>query len=216
MTEPTLEQGTTKRIAIYFSDPAFTKLEQLMGTNGKPSPTINQLLVNLDKFLSTTDFSPIYPSTRIAIPLALETIPAGFPSPAQDYVEELCDMNQILVPNAEASFLSRIRTLSMLGAGLDMDDLIIIDRSVEAKHNDIIVAVINSKDLTIKRLMQTAKMSKQEIQEILDNEPKLETLPSVWLKAENPEYDHIFPKPEETIAVWGVVRWNLKKLYQQK
>ena len=100
----------------------------------------------------------------------------------------------------------------MVNAGLEYGDVVIVDRSKEAKHCSIVVALIDNKDLTIKRLMITAKMSKSEIVEYFGENYKPEDLPEAWLKAESPDYDSIYLKDGQTFEVLAVVTWNLKNL----
>ena len=101
----------------------------------------------------------------------------------------------------------------MLDAGLEINDPIIIDRSIEAKHYDIVVALIDDNASTIKRLMITNKMSKSGITEIFGDEDY--PLPELWLKAENSNYNHIIPDDSQTISIWGVVTFNLKRIYHR-
>ncbi|WP_023269648.1 LexA family protein, partial [Acinetobacter gyllenbergii] len=90
----------------------------------------------------------IHPSMRMAITVSIEKISAGFPSPTQDYI----DMNQHLIGNEYATFIVKVGSLSMKNAGIDIDDELIVDRSLEVKHRDIIVALVNN-HFTVKRLM---------------------------------------------------------------
>lgn len=182
-----------------------------MGPEGKPSPTINALLEHI-KLLDDHGFQSVSARTSISIPVALESIPTGFPSPAQDYVDKTIDLNEHLISNPNATFLNVIRTTSMVNAGLEYGDVVIVDRSKEAKHCSIVVALIDNKDLTIKRLMITAKMSKSEIVEYFGENYKSEDLPEAWLKAESPDYDSIYLKDGQTFEVVAVVTWNLKNL----
>ena len=84
----------------------------------------------------------------------------------------------------------------MKNAGIDIDDQILIDRSLKAEHGDIVLALINN-DFTVKRLM----IEKQKNGEL-----------NIWLKAENPEYPDIYLHSEEQLIIWGVVTCILKKL----
>lgn len=102
---------------------------------------------------------------------------------------------------------------SMLDAGFEINDPIIVDRSIEAKHYDIVIALIDNSASTIKRLMITSKMSKSEIKEIFGDEDY--PLPDLWLKAENPRYNHIIPNDSQTISIWGVVTFNLKRIHHR-
>ncbi|MCO8100109.1 LexA family protein [Acinetobacter indicus] len=201
----------SKKLPIYFSDDAWSSLQKIMGPEGKPSPTINALLEHI-KLLDDHGFQSVSARTSISIPVALESIPTGFPSPAQDYVDKTIDLNEHLISNPNATFLNVIRTTSMVNAGLEYGDVVIVDRSKEAKHCSIVVALIDNKDLTIKRLMITAKMSKSEIVEYFGENYKPEDLPEAWLKAESPDYDSIYLNDGQTFEVLAVVTWNLKNL----
>ena len=75
------------------------------------------------------------------------------------------------------------------------------------------VALIDNREITLKRLMITAKMSQDEIVEIFGYRNM--QLPKIWLKAENPAYSHIIPEDTQTISVQGVVTFNLKQLYKR-
>lgn len=84
----------------------------------------------------------------------------------------------------------------MKNAGIDIDDQILVDRSLNAEHGDIVLALINN-EFTLKRLM----IEKQKNREV-----------KIWLKAENPEYPDIYLRSEEQLMIWGVVTCILKKL----
>lgn len=128
-------------------------------------------------------------STQMLIPYALEKINAGFPSPAQDYIDKALDMNEHLIKNETATFIVKVASLSMLNAGIDIDDELIVDRSLDAKHGDIVVALIDN-DFTVKRL-------------IIDESGQ-------WLKAENPEYKNIYLADGQELIIWGVVTHIIK------
>ncbi|MGY0793225.1 LexA family protein [Azospirillum argentinense] len=80
-------------------------------------------------------------------------VPAGFPSPAADYVEGRIDLAEVLVPHPSASFTLRVSGHSMVRAGIHDGDLAIVDRSLTARHDDVIVAVLDG-ELTCKRLLK--------------------------------------------------------------
>lgn len=128
-------------------------------------------------------------STQMLIPYALEKINAGFPSPAQDYIDKALDMNEHLIKNETATFIVKVASLSMLNAGIEIDDELIVDRSLDAKHGDIVVALIDN-DFTVKRLMIDEK--------------------GQWLKAENPEYKNIYLQEGQELIIWGVVTHIIK------
>ncbi len=145
--------------------------------------------LNTGKVLSEVEsIKLVSPSTFFSIPLAIEKVSAGFPSPAQDYVDRTLDMNEHLIKNEEATFIVKVASLSMLNAGIDIDDELIVDRSIDAKHNDIVVALIDN-DFTVKRLMIEEKR---------------------WLKAENPDYADIHLNEGQELIIWGVVTYILK------
>lgn len=128
-------------------------------------------------------------TTQMLIPYALDKINAGFPSPAQDYIDKALDMNEHLIKNETATFIVKVASLSMLNAGIEIDDELIVDRSLDAKHGDIVVALIDN-DFTVKRLMIDEK--------------------GQWLKAENPEYKNIYLQEGQELIIWGVVTHIIK------
>ncbi|WP_024873380.1 LexA family protein [Tolumonas lignilytica] len=88
------------------------------------------------------------------IPLFLERVAAGFPSPAQDYVEQRLDLNQLCVKRPAATYFVRVEGLSMINAGIYPDDLLVVDRSITAQSGDIVVASLNG-EFTVKTLELT-------------------------------------------------------------
>jgi len=89
--------------------------------------------------------------SKQAIPLFIERVSAGFPSPAADYEEGKLDLNKHLIKNPAATFFVKVTGDSMIGAGIHEGDLLIVDRSLEPKSGRIIIAVVNG-ELTVKRL----------------------------------------------------------------
>lgn len=153
------------------------------------------------------EIEALAPGAPKRIPVALELLSAGFASPAQDFIEKSVDLNEMLITNEYSTFIGKVGSRSMLNAGIDINDKLIIDRSLDAKHLDIIVAQLET-DFTVKRLMITKQMSASEINEIFG--PDAKSIPPVWLKAENQEHSHIFLKPEQELIVWGVVTYIIK------
>ncbi len=90
-----------------------------------------------------------YPMT--ALPFFVERVAAGFPSPAQGYMEAPLDLNQLCIRQPEASFLLRVEGDSMLEAGIFPDDILVVDRALEASHGDVVVASLNG-EFTVKEL----------------------------------------------------------------
>lgn len=136
---------------------------------------------------------PIDPN---ALPILVERcawkVSAGFPSPAADHAEERIDINTHVIRNKEATFLFGVKSDSMTGIGIYPGDTLVVDRSIEAKHNDIVLAVLDS-NFTVKRLSKRGGVVK--------------------LVAENNLYPPIVVKDGQELIVWGVVTYNLHKLY---
>lgn len=119
-------------------------------------------------------------------------ISAGFPSPAEDFKEERISLDKELVKNKEATFYARVNGQSMIGAGLDDNDLLVIDRSLEPTHNKIAVCFLDG-EFTVKRL----KIDKQ----------------GLWLQPENPDYPIIKITNDNDFIIWGIVTNVIKKVY---
>ncbi|OAL79137.1 DNA polymerase V [Acinetobacter sp. SFB] len=149
-----------------------------------------------DDRIKNIELHPIQIRTQIDIAYPLESVAAGFPSPAQDYTENFIDLNEYLIHNPLSTFVLRVNSLSMKNAGIDIDDQILVDRSLNAEHGDIVLALINN-EFTVKRLMKEKQNNSQ---------------PKIWLKAENPEYPDIYLGSEDELIIWGVVTCILKKL----
>lgn len=119
-------------------------------------------------------------------------VPAGFPSPAGDHTRKRIDLNDHLIRNADATYIHRVKGDSMIDIGIYEGDALVVDRSIEPKHGDIVLAVLNN-EYTLKRLHRRGDVIK--------------------LVPENKSYPTIVVKPEEEFSVWGVVTYNLHKLY---
>ncbi len=119
-----------------------------------------------------------------ALPLFLSRVPAGFPSPAVDYLEGELDLNELLIRNPSATFYVRLAGDSMIKAGLFDGDILVVDRAVKARHKHIVVAVLDG-ELTVKRLWSRGGV--------------------VELRPENPSYEPIRIADGQELTVWGVV-----------
>jgi DNA polymerase V len=117
-------------------------------------------------------------------PLFCTRISAGFPSPADDYIENALDLNEHLIKHPAATFFVRVAGDSMTGAGINSGDILIVDRSVTAVNRSIIVAVLNG-EFTVKRLVKRGS--------------------ALQLFPENPAYDPIEITKGSEFEVWGVV-----------
>ena len=157
--------------------------------------------------------------THYQIPVAQELIPAGFPSPAEDHIEDVLDLNEHLIRNKSATFVGRVGSLSMQGAGFDKNDEILIDRSIEARHKDIVIAMIDNK-FTMKRLMLCEYDDDDDCDSPRNRDKSLSDSLSefdqpIWFKAENPEFTNIYPQPGQTVTIIGVVTYNIKKVFKR-
>ena len=90
-------------------------------------------------------------STKRCQPIFMATVPAGFPSPAADYEEGKLDLNRHLIKNPAATFFVRVTGDSMLKAGIHNGDLLVVDRSIEPRDKNVVIAVVNG-ELTVKRI----------------------------------------------------------------
>ena len=124
-------------------------------------------------------------------PLFLSRVPAGFPSPAADYEQQPLDLNRHLVHNPPATFFVRVVGDSMLGAGIHQDDLLIVDRSLEPRDRNVIIAVIYG-EMTVKRIRMRNR--------------------GIWLEAENDLYPTRQIAEEDDFQVWGVVTHVIHEL----
>ncbi|MDD2747353.1 MAG: translesion error-prone DNA polymerase V autoproteolytic subunit [Acidithiobacillus ferrooxidans] len=130
-------------------------------------------------------------SPLIHIPLMVSCIAAGFPSPADDYVEKQIDLNAHLIQHKDATFILRVSGWSMRDAGLFDGDEIIVDRAITPVDGKIVVAAING-ELTVKRLRLIGT--------------------AVHLAAENPDFPEIVLNEGQELCIWGVVTWVLHRV----
>jgi DNA polymerase V len=94
------------------------------------------------------DYKPV---SILTIPLFLERVSAGFPSPAEDYVEKTLDLNELCIQHPAATFFVRVQGESMTEAGIFPGDVLVVDRSLQARHGDIIIASLET-EMTVKQL----------------------------------------------------------------
>ena len=129
------------------------------------------------------------------LPVAPQPVPAGFPSPAQDYYDGPIDLTEQLVKDKAATFIVRVVGDSMEQAGVSDGDELLVDRSLVPRHGDVVVAVLDG-ELTVKRLWLTAR--------------------GVILHAENPKYPDILVPELTEFLVWGVATYCIHHLYGRK
>jgi DNA polymerase V len=111
-------------------------------------------------------------------------VPAGFPSPADDYIEQTLDLNEFLIRHPAATFFVRVRGHSMINVGIFNNDLLVVDRSLEPCDGRVVLAVVNG-EFTVKRLQKNRQ--------------------GTFLHPENPAFSSIEIKPDTDFEIWGVV-----------
>ncbi|MDR2354291.1 MAG: translesion error-prone DNA polymerase V autoproteolytic subunit [Deltaproteobacteria bacterium] len=145
--------------------------------------------------LNTMKFSIFIPEKRLDIeegsPLFFVPISAGFPSPAEDYIQEQLDLHKLLVRNQAATFFLKVKGDSMSGAGIHEGDLLVVDRSVSAESGKIVIAAWEG-ELTVKRLKVKDKR--------------------VFLVPDNPNYPEFDITESEGTVIWGVVTYVIHKV----
>jgi DNA polymerase V len=126
----------------------------------------------------------------LRIPFFQESVSAGFPSPAQDYIENSLDLNELMIKHPSSTFFVRVQGDSMRGAGIFSSDILVVDRSLEAVNGKIIVAIVNG-EFTVKRL-------------VIERD-------RVRLVPANALYSAIDIHPDLDFQVWGVVTYVIHR-----
>lgn len=138
-----------------------------------------------------TFFLPDFDNTN-ELPYISGGIKAGFPSPAADFDESKISLDNVLVKNREATFYAKASGTSMIGAGIDDGDIMVIDRSLEPQNSKIAICLIDG-EFTVKRI----KIEKD----------------AVYLMPENNNYQPIKVTDENELVIWGIVTYVIKNLY---
>ena len=125
------------------------------------------------------------------LPLFLSAVQAGWPSPAEDYIDEEINLHELVVRNPAATFFLRATGDSMLGSGIHDGDLLIVDRSVDAAHNRVVIAALDG-ELLVKKLVHRGRRT--------------------FLAPANPDFPEIEITNREYVHIWGVVTYVLHKL----
>ncbi len=147
-------------------------------------------LINLHK-TKIIEFYSAETSTNLDLPFVESGISAGFPSPADDFLDISIDLNKELIQNPSATFYGRVKGDSMVDAGLGDGDLLIIDKSLEPVDDKIAVCFIDG-EFTVKRI-------------------KIER-DIIWLIAENKNYKPIKVTSENDFVIWGIVTTVIKSV----
>jgi len=123
-------------------------------------------------------------TAKISCPLFMVSVSAGFPSPAEDYIEGRLDLNRHLIKHPAATFFVRVAGDSMIDAGIHPGDILVVDRAVEPADGNVVIAVIDG-DLTVKRIARQAGR--------------------LFLVADNTRYAPLEIQEEMEFEIWGVV-----------
>jgi len=134
---------------------------------------------------------PVSTSTELNLPIVTSGISAGFPSPAMDFIDVSIDLNKHLIKHPSSTFYGRVKGHSMKDASIYDGDLLIIDKSLHPKNNQIAVCFIDG-DFTIKRIS------------VNDGH--------CWLLPENKDYKPIKITEDNDFQIWGVVTYVIKSL----
>jgi len=130
---------------------------------------------------------PIHPQV---IPMGAGTIAAGFPSPAGDYIDSRLDIFEYLIQHPTATFYVRVKGNSMINAGIHDGDLLVVDRSLEPKNNQVVIAIIDG-EFTVKRISKYNN--------------------KLYLIPENNQFKPIEITDTMDFEVWGVVTFVIHK-----
>jgi DNA polymerase V len=136
------------------------------------------------KSVVVTDIYSFEKRTDQELPLFVARISAGFPSPADDFIDKKLDLNEFLIKHPAASFFVRVEGDSMINAGIHSGDILIVDRAIEPSDNKIVIAILHG-ELTVKRIRK------------MDNK--------LYLIAENPDFKPIEVNEDMDFEVWGIV-----------
>lgn len=123
--------------------------------------------------------------------LLRKSVPAGFPSPADDYVEQRLSLDEHLVQHRESTFFMRVAGNSMREMGIFDGDLLVVDRALPAMDGSVVIAVVDG-EFTVKQLVHTPH--------------------GQLLRAAHPDYPDMPIKPDQDFSIWGVVQWNVHKV----
>jgi DNA polymerase V len=127
----------------------------------------------------------------VKLPLYTAKISAGFPSPAEDYIDKKLDLNEYLIKNPTATFFVRVSGNSMINAGIHDGDILVVDRSLDPLNNKIIIGVVNG-EFTVKRILKKNNR--------------------IFLVPENPDYQPLEITETMEATVWGVVTYSIHKM----
>jgi len=130
-------------------------------------------------------------STRTKIPFYATAVPAGFPSPADDYLDQRLDLNELVIRHPAATFFVKVEGTSMVGAGIHPGDTLVVDRAVQPVGERVVVAVVDG-EFTVKRIRKKGDR--------------------LFLLSENPGHPPFEVSPQADFEVWGVVTYVVHRV----
>ena len=172
-------------LASYTTDHPAYKLVQL-----KSIGAVSNSQIEGASIVDITPFNSAY--TEQPIPLYSSKVAAGIPTPAEDHIEDTLDLNQYLVEHPDSTYMLKVEGESMLDIGIFPNDILVVDRAIEASHNKIVIAAVNGQ-LTVKRLYNRGGLIK--------------------LVPENKNYPTIQLDKESELHIWGVVVGSIRKFH---
>ena len=146
--------------------------------------------MSINKNTKLTFLLPDFDS-ELKIPFIKEGVSAGFPSPAADFMETNIDLNKELSENQLATFYIKVKGNSMIDAGINDKDVLVVDRSLEPQNNKIAICFIDG-EFTVKRILVEKEC--------------------LYLVPENPNYSPIKITEENQLIIWGIVTYVIKKV----
>lgn len=144
-----------------------------------------------EKQVSEPEIYSVAEAEKLELPFFISPVAAGFPSPAEDYQDRKLDLNDLLIKRPSSTFFVRVSGPSMTGAGIFDGDLLVVDRSVTATDNKIVIAVVNG-EFTVKRIRKKGER--------------------VFLQPENTSFKEMEILPGMDFVVWGVVVYCIHKV----
>ena len=157
-------------------------------------PSLNHYLASPARRAASTLLSLTHPNKTMferQRALLRKAVPAGFPSPADDYVERRLSLDEHLIEHKESTFFMRVAGHSMRELGIYDGDLLVVDRAVPATHESVVVAVMDG-EFTVKQLLYTPQ--------------------GKVLRAAHPDFPDVLVRSEQDFSIWGVVQWNVHKV----
>lgn len=148
------------------------------------------ILLNEIEYMKSIKLHSVDISSNLPLPYADEGIKAGFPSPAQDYMEQAIDLNKELIKHPASTFFGKVVGDSMKDEGIEEGDILVIDKSLELMNEDLAVCFIDG-EFTVKRVRLEQDVA--------------------YLIPSNPDYPTIKVTADNDFMVWGIVTYTIKK-----